>query len=148
MEVAINKKRHMKIKNFIILINFFILISYNIECISTEVNLTKTNEDKLMELYNSKEIIKLNFYHWDRETNQKKEYIGWAELNKGKLTYDVKDKRLEKMLKGNFHTMITVEENGKQINKFVTYKVGTIEHLISVIEHCKDISCVAERVSK
>ena len=100
-----------------------------------------------MELYNSEGEIKINFYHWDRKTNQRQEFIGSAKLKEGKLTYDVKDKRLAKMLQGDFHTMVTVKENGKKVNEFVTYKVGTIEHLESVIDHCKDISCITEIVT-
>jgi len=97
-----------------------------------------------MELYNQKGAVKINFYHWDRKLNQKKEFIGTAELKEGKLIFDVKDKRLENMLKRDIHTMITAKENGKLVEKLLNYKVGSIEHLQNVITHCKDISCIGE----
>lgn len=133
---------------FIVLISLVIGVIgwYNGISLSAREEYIQITKDVLMELYNKQGKIKLNFYHWDRETNQKQEFIGTAELKRGKLTYDVKDKRLEKMLKGNFHTMITVKKDGKPIDKFVTYKVGTIEHIMSVIDHLKDISCMAEVV--
>ena len=125
----------------------FILLLFSTPYVFAQ-NSFQINKDKLMELYDFQNEVKLNFYHWDRETNQRQEYIGTAELKDEKLTFDVKDKRLEKMLKWDFHTMITVEEGDKSANRLVVYKVGTIEHLQSVIEHCKDISCIAEVVEK
>ena len=98
---------------------------------------------EFMELHNS-DVIKVNFYRLDRKTGKTKEFIGWAELKEGKLIFDVKDARLQKMLSGDFHALIPVERDGKVINKLIIYKVGTIQHLQSVIDHCKDIGCVAE----
>jgi len=139
----------MKSKNFIILISLVvnIIVCYNMKNVFAEENLFKSNKENLMELNNLKEEIKVNFYHWDRKTDQREEFVGVADLKEGKLTFDVKDKRLEKMLKWDFHTMITVKEDGKSVNKSVIYKVGTIEHLQNTLEHCKDISCVAEIVT-
>jgi len=140
----------MKNKNmvFIILVSLVvsIIVCYNMKNVFAEENLFKLNKDNLMESNNLKEEIKVNFYRWNREIDQREEFVGMAELKEGKLVFDVKDERLKKMLKWDFHTMITAEEDGKSVNKSVAYEVGTIEHLQSVIEHCKDISCVAEIV--
>jgi len=139
----------MKNKNliFTVLISLIIIIlCSNIESIYGEENLVTSEESE--NLYNSEGMIKVNFYYWNKKSDQKEEYIGTAELKEGKLVYEVKDKRLEKMLEGDFNTMVIVEEGDKSVNKLVTYIVGTIEHLNSVIEHCKDISCIAEIVSR
>ena len=137
----------MRRKKISITILLAILIINNKNIYGMDMS-NEINKGGIVKIYNVKESIMVNFYRWDRKTNQKEEYIGTAELKEGKLTYEVKDKRLEKMLKGDFHTMITVEEEDKLINKFVTYKVGTMEHLKSVMDHCKDISCIAEVTQK
>ena len=88
-------------------------------------------------------IMKVKFYRLNKQTKEKGEFLGEAELKDGKLTYNVSDKRLEKLLKGDYHTIIPQgEKEGKIINKLVVYKSGTPEHLIKVIENCKDIGCI------
>lgn len=98
----------------------------------------------ITEFYQARHAVKINFFHWDRATNQKKEFIGTAELKDGKLTFGVSDKRLEKMLSGDFSTIIPSQENGKIIEKIMIYRVGSIEHLQNVVSHCQDISCIVE----
>ena len=87
--------------------------------------------------------MRVKFYRLNKETEEKGKFLGEAELKEGKLTYDVSDKRLEKILKGDYHTMIPQgEKEGKVINKLVIYKSGTPEHLTKAIESCKHISCI------
>lgn len=105
-------------------------------------------EDFIMPLPKQKEDVgmKVNFYRFNKEKNERGEYLGYAELKGGKLIFEVRDRRLEKMLKGDYYTIITLQEAGKEMDKQVIYKVGTKEHLEKVIENCKHISCIGETV--
>ncbi|MDP8253892.1 MAG: hypothetical protein P9X27_05800 [Candidatus Kaelpia aquatica] len=121
-----------------------IINSYNVRRVYAEENLIQFNEGKSVDVVDFKNSIKVNFYRWDRKNNQKGEYIGTAELKNGKLTHDVKDNRLEKIIEGDLHAMVMVKEGGNLVNRFVTYKVGTKEHLEGVIKCCRNISCFSE----
>ena len=89
--------------------------------------------------------MKFLFYRINKETGGKGESVGSAELSGDRLNYTVTDLRLEKILKGDYHTIIAGEENGKKVEKSVTYKVGTPQHFEKVIENCNAMGIIAER---
>lgn len=103
-------------------------------------------ENSIIPLSKQKEDaeMKVNFYRFNKQKNERGQYLGSAELKGGTLVFKVDDRRLEKMLKGDYYTIITSQEEGKEIDKRVSYKVGTKEHLEKVIEDCKNIGCIGE----
>jgi len=101
-------------------------------------------DTNLIALYAARQSVEVNFFRWNRATRQKEELLGTARLIEGKLTFSVSDKRLEMLLSGDFTTVAIVKEAGRTIEKPITYRVGTIEHLQNAVSHCKDIGCIAE----
>lgn len=103
------------------------------------------NKDKFpSEIERRKLEIEVKFYKLTKKTGNNGQFLGGARLKDGTLTYDVTYPKLKKMLKYDYHTIVSVIEKGKIIDKPVIYKVGTPEHLQSIIDNCKYIGCIGE----
>lgn len=88
--------------------------------------------------------MKVSFYAIDREKVNKGEYLGFAELKEGKLTVEVKDSKLEKILKNPYTTMTGEKKNNVFIDKLITYQSGTLEHLRAIAIECYRFGYIGE----
>lgn len=130
------------LKNIIIII----LIGLTHPCLALPQGQQGPSCAQITSQYETRHALKLEFFLLDKNTGERIKSVGFAELKEEKLFYRVEDSRLEKLLKGDFHTVVTSKEGGRQVERLIVYKSGTVEHLCSVASHCPQIGCVAEIV--
>ncbi|MBN1913313.1 MAG: hypothetical protein JW788_02820 [Candidatus Omnitrophica bacterium] len=128
---------------------FFLCIgSLAITVFSLEAaQIKKMDYDKIFSQYKDRGVIKVEFFRLDKTTGEKTMPLGFAELNADKLTVNTEDPRLERLLKGDFNTAVAAKEKDRFVEKILTYKPGTVEHLHNVLTHCKDIGCIGEIIN-
>jgi hypothetical protein len=96
----------------------------------------------------AKTYMKVNFYTIDLVKVNKGKYVGFAELNGGRLSVEVTDPKLEKILKSPYTTMAGKCDDRGCFDWYVTYQPGTIEHLSALAIECYRFGYIGEEVKK
>lgn len=104
------------------------------------------SEPTPMDTVNSEEKIdiKVNFYKVEPENGTKGEFLGFAELIKGKLIIDVSDPSLKEILEKPYSTMSGEIKEAAATDSLVTYQPGTIEHLETIAVECWQFGYLGE----
>lgn len=116
-------------------------------CVSGVISMAHDNEEKV--------YMKVAFYTFDKKTQTKGKFLGCSEFKEGKLTFDVTDPELEKILKYDFTTEgegaeeITLS-NGRKVLRggLVVYESGTPEHLRVMAEEVENFGYIGEIVDE
>ncbi len=97
--------------------------------------------------------MKVNLYKMDRESYTRGEYIGFVELEGGKLEVKVTDPEVREFIiqesEKEFRTFRGQQKGNIFVEKEVIIKPGSVEHLRLILEECwKKYRIIAEEISE
>ncbi|MDP8234694.1 MAG: hypothetical protein P9M06_07885 [Candidatus Saelkia tenebricola] len=89
--------------------------------------------------------IKVNFWKMDPETSEKGEYLGSATfITQGKLSTDVKNPELLKILENTYVPIGELSEEGTARDWQINYKPGSFSHLKAITQEAWRWNYIAE----
>lgn len=109
-----------------------------------------SGEENVLLLQTKQEMVemKVRFYAIDREKLTKGEFLGTAEFKDGKMSIDVTDAKLEKLLKEPYTTMTGGVKGGVAYDRFITYQPGTPEHFEAIVIECYRFGYIREIIKE
>lgn len=113
----------------------------------SDKNISKVEQDQKEDIKKPGVVkMKVKFYTIDRQKLGKGKFLGTAELRNGKLYVDVTDTKLKNLLNSPYQTIKGEKKGAMIVDKAVTLKPGTEEHLKAIAVECWQYGYISEIV--